>query len=100
MGGNQVVASNLARVKEILGGPTEVVVADLPGLEGLQAWADVFRTNQSAEVWRTLGPWILQQGWPVCAPGIKDRLRSASAVPESEVSPSCSYTAPLIHLRG
>eukprot|EP00884_Botryococcus_braunii_P020531 jgi/Botrbrau1/7161/Bobra.0143s0032.2 len=83
-----VVAAKLEVVKRLLGVPQEVVVADLPGLCGLQAWADVFRSNQTVEVWQTLGPWIQENDWPECAPAIKERLKFASTFPQSQVPES------------
>jgi hypothetical protein len=86
MCGLQVVSKNLAGVRELLGDPEEVTVASLPGLESLASWADVFRVNQGAEVWRTLGPWM-QQWKPDCAPGIRDRLKVASEFTMEQVRP-------------
>ena len=81
----QVVSQNLTSVKEVLAAPHEVTVASLPGLDSLAAWADVFRVNQGAEVWGTLGPWM-EEVQPKCAPGIWDRLQTASTFTAGQVT--------------
>jgi amidase len=46
---------------------------------GLTEWRETFRICQAFEIWRELGPWILQTT-PKFGPGVRERLEMASKI--------------------
>jgi amidase len=107
------LASRIAAVSEVLGGPPqEVDLAPLPredeeqeeeedgasssssswraDLSSLAGWADVFRVAQAREIWREHGAWVeevrAQQRSKTSpfGPGIDDRLRMAASITEAD----------------
>src|SRR5437764_12338189 len=45
--------------------------------EGLADWFEVFRTLQAAEIWATLGAWVMQSK-PQLGPGVMERFAYAA----------------------
>ncbi|RXZ33795.1 amidase [Oxalobacteraceae bacterium CAVE-383] len=45
----------------------------------LAEWADIFRICQAAEIWATLGPWVLRNQ-PEFGPGIRERFDAAREI--------------------
>lgn len=84
-----VLAPCCARLAEVLGVSAERVrVAE----DGLEAWAQTFRTVQAAEIWASLGGWITETQ-PRFGPGIAERFAAAAAVNRADVEPALAHLA-------
>lgn len=77
---SDALRSAAERQAAALGGAAPVRLA--PG--GLEAWRDVFRIVQSAEVWRTHGAWVTAKE-PRFGPGIAERFAMAKALSPAEI---------------
>lgn len=79
-------AAALLQAGEALAGriglPVEPVTL---ALEGLDAWREVFRICQSAEVWETHGAWVERER-PAFGPGIAERFAMAKALDADTVA--------------
>ena len=87
-----VVSQNVDRVKELLGFPEEIRIAnesieapdgvspdEAQALHTLDGWREVFRVHQAFEIWSTHGRWI-ESVKPNFGPGIKERFEAASKI--------------------
>jgi amidase len=78
-------------VREALAPAVERARASLPATqvhvspEGLADWFEVFRTLQAAEIWKTLGAWIITTK-PKLGPGVKERLDHAATITTVQVA--------------
>jgi amidase len=68
------------RVEATLGKAARVRVSP----EGLNAWFEVFRTLQGAEIWATLGAWVSETK-PEFGPGTKERFAYAATITPAQV---------------
>jgi amidase len=71
----QALDPALEQIKSFADAAQDVVVSP----EGLHVWFDVFRTIQAAEVWTSVGEWVLSNT-PRFGPGVKERLEWAAIV--------------------
>jgi amidase len=69
------LAPALDRLCSLAGTRCEIVVSP----EGLHAWFEVFRIIQAAEIWQSLGAWVLAAK-PKLGPGVKERIEWARTV--------------------
>jgi len=58
----------------------------------LSDWLTVFRTHQAYEIWRALGPWILETQ-PDFGPGIQERFQMASTITKEAFSEAATRRA-------
>jgi amidase len=63
------------RLEALIGKSEEIEVSP----EGLATWFETFRTIQAAEVWASVGSWILEVQ-PRLGPGVKERIAWAATV--------------------
>ena len=54
-------------------------------VDGLKSWMECFRTIQGAEIWKSLGPWIIAEN-PDFGPGINERISIARKITQSQVA--------------
>ncbi|CAL8470644.1 g10186 [Coccomyxa elongata] len=80
----EAVQRDFQGVRDILGEPQEVTVAEVEEAGPLSTWYDIFRVSQGAEVWEALGEWV-QQAQPHFGPGTKERFEMASRLRPEEV---------------
>ena len=71
----------LGRIYDLLGKPEQIAVSE----RGLDAWLDVFRTIQGAEVWAQHGAWVTETK-PNLGPGIRQRVQWASTIGADETA--------------
>jgi amidase len=65
----------------------------------LADWGDIFRICQAAEIWETLGPWILRNN-PRFGPGIRERFDFARQIGKAQWDQASRLRAGVaIHLR-
>ncbi|MFY0691658.1 MAG: amidase [Paracoccaceae bacterium] len=69
------VAPALAKIEQQLGPARPVLLAP----EGLEAWREVFRICQAAEIWDVHGDWVTQNT-PEFGPGVRERFEMASKI--------------------
>jgi amidase len=68
------VASRLAQREDVVVSP-----------DGLEAWFEIFRTLQAAEIWANHGEWVTRTR-PALGPGIRERFAWASTVSAEDVA--------------
>lgn len=71
----------VARVASRLAQREDVVVSP----DGLEAWFEIFRTLQAAEIWANHGEWVTRTR-PALGPGIRERFEWASTVSAADVA--------------
>lgn len=71
----------VARVASRLAQREDVVVSP----DGLEAWFEIFRTLQAAEIWANHGAWVTRTR-PALGPGIRERFEWASTVSAADVA--------------
>jgi amidase len=73
----------LTRVASRFAAREDIIVSP----DGLEAWFEVFRTLQAAEIWANHGEWVTRTR-PTLGPGIRERFEWARAVSAADVAAS------------
>ncbi|WP_112182785.1 MULTISPECIES: amidase [Paraliobacillus] len=79
---DDTIKESLSEGLEILDQSVSKLVEEEISVEGLEIWADIFKTLQGKEIWTEHGPWIEKED-PYFGPGIKERFAMASKISQS-----------------
>lgn len=63
--------------------------------DGFETWFDAFRILQAAEVWHSMGGWIMQNQ-PDLGPGVRERFASAARITPTQVREAKAQRAKIV----
>lgn len=79
---DSTIAASFSKGLDVLHQAVSNIVEEEMTVDGLEVWADIFKTLQGKEIWWEHGPWIEKEE-PHFGPGIKERFAMASEITQA-----------------